>query len=84
MVENGRKTYILQYIEIFSIVYFNKHGSKKTRELVRSIAKEVYDVHFIEIDGNHDEYDPALKALGLNNEENIVAVDRKYDVIYVA
>ena len=38
----------------------------------------------MEIDGNHDEYSPALKALGLNNEENIVAVDRKYDVLYIA
>lgn len=41
-------------------------------------------VHFIEIDGNHDEYSSALKYLGLPNEENIVAVDKKYDVLFVA
>jgi hypothetical protein len=48
------------------------------------LAREIFWLHFIEIDGNHDEYSSALRALGLTNEENIVAVDRKYDVMYMA
>ena len=84
MVENGREKYSLLYVEKFSIVYFNKHGSAKTRKLLAQLAPKIPSVNFIEIDGNHDEYGSALKFLGLPNEENIVAVDKKYDVLYIA
>lgn len=52
--------------------------------MLAKIAGEVSDVNFLEIDGNHEEYKHALKAVGVHDEENIVAVDKKYDVLYIA
>jgi hypothetical protein len=34
--------------------------------------------------GEHDEYKAALRFLGINDEENIVSVDKLYDAMYMA
>lgn len=50
MVENGRSQYFMLYLEKFTIVYINKFGNKKTRQLLEKVAKDVPSVHFLEID----------------------------------
>lgn len=37
-------------VEKFSIIYFNRHNSKKTKQLLEKIAQDVPDVNFLEID----------------------------------
>ena len=68
----------------FSIVYFNKYGNKKTVKLLQQIAVEMPDVHFLEINGEHEEYKAALRAIGVHDQENIVSVDKVYDALYIA
>lgn len=50
MAENGRQKYFIQYAEKFTIVYINKFGNKKTRQLLEKLAKDLPHVHFLEID----------------------------------
>jgi len=56
MAKNGRPQYFLLYIEKFTIVYINKFGNTKTKQLLQKLAKDVPSVHFLEIDVNHQTF----------------------------
>lgn len=72
------------FIETLGIVYVETKTKPAVVDLLKKLAVEYPELVFMKIDSSQDQYRDAINSLGVEWEDNIYGVDKKYDVKFVA